>query len=342
MRLACLLLFVATISLSQPALAMRTQIRVVGSSTVFPFVAAAAEQFGRMGHFRTPIVESTGTGGGIKMFCAGVGDKYPDMANASRAIKQSELDDCAKNGVKSVAELKLGYDGIVIANARRSYNFDLSKNDIFLALAPLVPKDGKLVKNPYQRWKDIRPDLPDLAISFYGPPPTSGTRDAFVELVMHDACADFPEFLKKYKKESVLKSRCGAIREDGMYVDAGENDNIIVQKLAASPHAVGVFGYSFLAENSALVKGNLISGVEPTFANIADGTYGVARSLFVYVKGDHVGKIPGLGEFVEELTGDAALAEGGYLLMKGLIPLPAAERLKAQEAARAMKPLPVQ
>ena len=316
-----------------PGLALaREQIRVVGSSTVFPFVAAAAEQFGRQSDYRTPIVESTGTGGGIKMFCDGVGERYPDMANASRQIKASEIAQCEEHGVTEIIELKLGYDGIVLANARESANYPLTREALFLALARDVPKNGKLVRNPYQRWREVDPALPDLPIAVYGPPPTSGTRDAFVELVMHEACEAFPTYKNVAVDKDAYKHSCSLMREDGGFVEAGEDDNIIVQKLMNNPEALGIFGYSFLEQNAAMVKANPIDGVNPSFEAIVAGDYHVARSLFVYVKPQHVDAVPGLAEFAQLLVSDASVGEEGYLIMKGLLPLPDAqhEAMKAQ------------
>lgn len=311
----------------------RDQIRVVGSSTVFPFVAAAAEQFGRQDRFRTPIVESTGTGGGIKMFCDGVGDDMPDMANASRPIKPSEVEQCNAHGVHDIVELKLGYDGIVLANARKSPNFDLTREELFLALARDVPDGGKLVRNPYTRWKQINASLPDVPITIYGPPPTSGTRDAFVELVMLESCKTFASYRLAYSDDESYKNHCSLMREDGVFVEAGEDDNIIVQKLHNNPDALGVFGYSFLEQNIAMVKANPIDGTMPSFDAIVSGKYHVARSLFTYVKGEHIGKIPGLGEFAQLLVSDASVGMEGYLIMKGLLPLPKPEHETQKKAA---------
>ncbi len=298
----------------------REQIRVVGSSTVFPFVAAGAEQFGRQTEFRTPIVESTGTGGGLKMFCDGIGVGFPDMANASRPIKPAEVELCKEHGITQIIELPLGYDGIVLANARQSVEFKLTREALFLALAREVPRNGKLVPNFYQHWNEISPKLPKLPITVYGPPPTSGTRDAFVELVMHEGCKAFPEYEAKYGDKA--KDLCGMMREDGHFVEAGEDDNIIVQKLMNNPDGLGLFGYSFLEQNAARVKANPMDGVMPSFDAIVSGKYEVARSLFVYVKGEHVGKIPGLAEFARMLVSDSAVGPEGYLILKGLLPLP--------------------
>lgn len=276
----------------------RDQLRIVGSSTVFPFVAAAAEQFAHDGKFRTPIVESTGTGGGIKTFCDGVGPAYADMANASRTIKPSEIELCRSHGVSGITELKIGYDGIVLANHVGSPNYALSRKILFLALAREVPKDGRLVANPYRRWHEIDPALPDTAIAVYGPPPSSGTRDAFVELVMEAGCKQVKEMAVLEPDEKRHKQRCGGMREDGAFVEAGEDDNLIVQKLINNPDALGVFGYSFLESNAALVKANPIDGVMPNYDAIEQGSYQVARGLYVYIKDQHLATVPGLRELI--------------------------------------------
>lgn len=329
------LLFIAMLLLPMTAPA-REQIRIVGSSTVFPFVAAAAEQFGRQTGYSTPVVESTGTGGGLKIFCEGSGEATPDMANASRPIKPSELALCRRNGVQNIVELKLGFDGIVLANARTSPAIQLTREQIFLALAQQVPQGDTLVANPYKRWREIDPRLPDMAIIVYGPPPSSGTRDAFVELVMQESCEHFAAFKRAYPETETYKSRCTLMREDGAFVEAGEDDNIIVQKLANNPEALGLFGYSFLEQNAALVKANPIDGVMPSPATIETGQYHVARSLYTYVKGEHVGTVPALPAFVRLLVSDASVGPEGYLIMKGLLPLPAPEHSLVQKKAAAL------
>ena len=317
----------------------RDQIRIVGSSTVFPFSTAVAETFGKTSKFKTPVVESTGTGGGLKLFCAGVGVEHPDMTNASRRIKRSEVEDCERNGVQEITEVKVGFDGIVLANSKDAPKMDVTREQLFLALAKQVPQDGKLVPNPYTRWAQIDDELPNQPIAVLGPPPTSGTRDAFVELVMEEGCKKFPEIEALKGDKTAHKAACSAVREDGRYVEAGENDNLIVQKLAANPNAFGVFGYSFLDQNADELQGSTIGGVEPTYENISSGDYPVSRSLFFYVKKAHVGTIPGVKEFVAEFTSDKAFGPDGYLADKGLIALPDAERRKVQEAARSMASL---
>ena len=307
----------------------REQIRVVGSSTVYPFATVVAEQFGKTTKFKTPVVESTGSGGGLKLFCGGIGPDHPDVANASRRIKQSEVDRCAKNGVHDVIEVKIGYDGIVLANSKKAPQFSISLRDLFLALAKQVPgkADGTLMANPYRTWRDVNGTLPNVKIEVLGPPPTSGTRDAFVELALEGGCKSFAwiEALKKTDKKA-YKAICHTVREDGAYVEAGENDNLIVQKLDANPNAFGVFGFSFLDQNTDVVQGSKVNGVVPEFEEIADGEYPVARPLYFYAKKAHVGVIPGIAEYIAEFTSDRAWGEDGYLADKGLIPMPEAER----------------
>jgi phosphate transport system substrate-binding protein len=316
------------LAVSAGAAAARDQIQIVGSSTVFPFTTAVAEKLGQGGQFKAPVVESTGTGGGIKLFCGGVGEGTPDFANASRPIKDSELETCKAAGVTPV-EIKIGFDGIVLANSKAGAQADLTKEEIFKALAKNVVVDGKVVPNPYVNWSDVDASLPSSKIEVLGPPPTSGTRDAFVELVMVEAC---PEEVKAANEKA-----CAEIREDGAYVEAGENDNLIVQKLEANPTAFGIFGFSFLDQNADKLQGHKVDGVEPTFANIASGDYKVSRSLFIYAKKEHVGVIPGMEEFIAEYTSDGAWGPEGYLADKGLIPLPDDERAKSAESAKALK-----
>jgi phosphate transport system substrate-binding protein len=306
----------------------RDQIRIVGSSTVFPFSTAVAEQFGRTSSFKTPIVESTGSGGGLKLFCAGIGDQYPDIANASRRIKASEVKRCADNGVSDIVEVKLGYDGIVLANSTKAEVFRLSLRDVYLALAKDLPDgNGGTVANPHRTWRDVSPALPDTRVEVLGPPPTSGTRDAFVELAMEGGCKTFAS-VKALKKadRAAYKALCHAIREDGAYIEAGENDNLIVKKLDANPKALGIFGYSFLDQNAGRVQGSVIDGTEPSFENIADGIYPVSRALFFYVKKAHLSAVPGIRDYMAEFTNERAWGPEGYLADKGLIPLSDAER----------------
>ena len=291
-------------TISNLAAAGRNTISVVGSSTVYPFSTVVAERFGKSTDFKTPKIESTGTGGGMKLFCAGAGIDTPDMSNASRRIKKSEFDKCQKNGVTSITEVLIGYDGIVIANSKKSKQMTVTRKELFLALAKDVPaKDGSetLVANPYKTWNEINPSLPKIKIEVLGPPPTSGTRDAFAEPVLEGGCKEFA-WIKAIKKEnkSKYKSICHGVREDHVYIEAGENDNLIVQKLAANPDAFGVFGFSFLDQNTDKLQGSKVDGVEPTFEAIANGSYPVSRPLFFYVKNSHVGKVPGVLEFLKE------------------------------------------
>jgi phosphate transport system substrate-binding protein len=321
------------------AQAGRDYIAAVGSSTVYPFSTTVAEKFGKAGKFKTPKVESTGTGGGFKLFCGGIGVQYPDISNASRAIKQSEIDSCRKAGVTDIIEVKIGYDGIVLANSLKGMKFKLGRRDLFLALAKMVPDPASpqnLIPNPYRTWKDVNSALPADKIEVLGPPPTSGTRDAFTELVMENGCSTFA-WIKSLKDvdEARFKKVCDSLREDGAYVEAGENDNLIVQKLEANPKALGIFGYSYLEENVSKIEGSAIDGVLPTFENIASGKYPVSRPLFFYVKKAHLGVIPGLREFVAEFTSDRALGGEGYLADKGLIPMAPAEATKVRSTVGA-------
>jgi phosphate transport system substrate-binding protein len=337
MKYALALAALATLALTAQAEA-RDQIRIVGSSTVFPFATAVAEQFGKGGKFKTPVVESTGTGGGLKLFCAGVGVDHPDIANASRKIKDSERADCKKNGVVDITEVKIGFDGIVFANSKKHGQLALTVKDVWLALAKQVPVDGKLVPNPNKTWKDVNSALPADKIEVLGPPPTSGTRDALAALVLDKGCDQFDETKAIADKDAKTKA-CETIREDGAYVEAGENDNLIVQKLEADPTAVGIFGYSFLEQNADKIQGSTMDGVAPTYDTIANATYEVSRPLFFYVKNAHVGVIPGIKEYVAEFMSDKATGEDGYLADKGLVPLPKAEHDKSMETALSFAPL---
>jgi phosphate transport system substrate-binding protein len=330
--LNCFACIVASFALTGAASAQsaRDYISIVGSSTVYPFATVVAEQFGRATSFKTPKIESTGSGGGLKLFCAGVGVQHPDVTNSSRRIKQSEVDMCAGNGVKEVIEVKIGYDGIVLANSVATDAYQLTRKDIYLALAKEVPNpDGSedFVPNPYQQWSDINPSLPAVKIEVLGPPPTSGTRDAFVELAMEGGCKQY-EWIGAIKKQdkSLFKSICHTVREDGRFIEAGENDNLIVQKLKANPKALGIFGFSFLDQNADVVQGSTVDGTEPTFEAIAAGDYPISRPLYFYVKKAHVGAIPGIREYLAEFTSEKAVGEDGYLSDKGLIPLPDGER----------------
>jgi phosphate transport system substrate-binding protein len=310
----------------------RDQIRIVGSSTVFPYTQAVAEQFAAMTGMAAPVVESTGTGGGMQVFCGGVGPDHADITGASRAMTQSEYDSCLANGVDSITEVLIGYDGLSIAHSIDGPELDLSEAQIFQALAAEVEVDGEIVPNPYQRWSEIDPSLPDAPIQVFGPPPTSGTRDAFVELVMHDGCNAFEAIAAlEDSDEARWDEVCGRMRQDGPFIEAGENDNLIVQRLQADSNALGIFGYSFLYENQDTLTAVKINGVDPSFDTIADGSYPVARPLYFYIKNAHRGVIPGLEEFVTEYVSEESFGPGGYLAERGLVPLPDAEREATRE-----------
>ena len=320
-----LLIIASAALLVSGAAQARDQIRVVGSSTVYPFTTVVAELFGNI-KGKTPIIESTGTGGGFKLFCSGIGDKYVDFNNASRAMKKSEVKKCAKNGI-TATEIKVGYDGIVLANSKQSKQMEISLKEIFLALAAKIPQDGKLVSNPYTHWNQINPKLPNTKIRVLGPPPTSGTRDAFVELAMEGGAKKFgwlKDLRKKDKKK--FKAIAHTIREDGAYVEAGEIDNLIIKNLDSDPSSFGVFGFSFLDQNIDKLQGSVIQGVAPTFDSIADGSYKVSRPLFIYAKDQHMGKVPGMKDFIKLYISEQMTGEYGRLADGGLIPLPAREK----------------
>jgi len=318
------------------------EIKIVGSSTVFPYTQAVAEEFAQKGG-TAPTVESTGTGGGMKIFCQGIGEAHPDITGASRAMKSSERELCKKNGVNDITEVLLGYDGLSVANSRKGKKMNVTKEQLYQALAAKVPVDGKLVDNPYKKWSDIDKSLPDIAIVAYGPPPTSGTRDAFVELVFHHVCkkgklpywkakADEMKGDKKAFKK-MYKSECTSMRTDGPFIEAGENDNLIVQRLGADPNAVGIFGYSFLFENQDKLQPISIGGVEPSMETIASGDYGISRPLFIYIKNPHRKVIKGMVDFIKEYVSDEAMGSGGYLSERGLVVLDEAKLKVTQKAA---------
>ena len=330
------------LSVSAFAQAGRDYVYVVGSSTVYPFATVVAERFGRSSEFKTPKIESTGSGGGLKLFCDGVGVDYPDVANSSRAIKSSEVESCAANGVTAIVEVKIGYDGIVIANALGAESVNLSRADVFMALAKEVPGpvEGELVENPHKTWADVNPALPDARIEVLGPPPTSGTREGVGELAMDGGCKSVSGIAAGTKSETIrYRAICHTVREDGAFVEAGENDNLIVQKLEANPNAFGIFGFSFLDQNLEKVKGAKVDGVAPTFDAIADGDYPVSRPLYFYAKKAHVDVIPGLRGYLREFTSERAWGEEGYLSDRGLIPMPDDERGEVAAAVRDLTPL---
>jgi phosphate transport system substrate-binding protein len=308
----------------------RDRIQITGSSTVFPFTTAVAERFGQK-NGKTPIVESTGTGGGMKLFCAGVGVQHPDVANASRRITKSEFEECGKNGVQAI-EIKMGFDGIVLANSKASPEIALTREQLYLALAAEIPNaQGQLVPNPNKNWSDVAANLPNKKIEVLGPPPTSGTRDSFNELGLLAGCRVAAARLNIQADSR----KCQQVRSDGAFVEAGENDNIIVQKLVANPGSYGVFGYSFLEENQDKIQGAKIDGVDDNVENIQSGKYPMARSMYVYVKKNHIGVVPGLAEFVAEYVAESTFGDDGYLERKGLVPLPKAEREATRKSAMA-------
>jgi phosphate transport system substrate-binding protein len=308
---------------STTAVLARDQIQIVGSSTVYPFATIVAERFGNKGNFKTPVIESTGTGGGMKLFCQGVGESNPDITNASRAIKTSEWEDCQKNGVKDIVEVIIGNDGIAFANSIKGPKLNLTRKQLWMALAEHGPKPKK--------WNEIDPSLPDAKISVLIPPPTSGTRDAWDSLVMGKGC---PASVKEKNKKD-----CEVIREDGAAVEAGENDTLIVQKLEADPKAFGIFGYSYLESNMDKIQAADIEGVKINIDTIQDYSYPVARPLFFYVKKAHVGVIPGLKEYVEEFVSEDAIGDEGYLIDAGLVPLADAKRKEVRKNAMDLKPM---
>jgi phosphate transport system substrate-binding protein len=352
----------------------RDTISIVGSSTVYPFATVVAERFGKASKFRAPKVESTGSGGGLKLFCRGVGVDTPDVTNASRRIKSSEFQQCQANGVTEIVEVLIGYDGIVLANAKGAAPMELSRKDIYMALAKHVPgPDGKLIDNPNETWKDVNPSLPAKKIEVLGPPPTSGTRDAFVELALEGGAKEFADIKSlskmaadqvveinalvsklgienawtavvdvkgaKAKGKDVVKIIGRSVREDGAYIEAGENDNLIVNKLSANPNALGIFGFSFLDQNSDSVQGSIIDGIAPTFEAISSGEYAVSRPLYFYVKKAHIGTVPGIAEFLQYFVSEDSIGEEGYLIDKGLIPLGTVQYGEMVGAARALSNL---
>jgi phosphate transport system substrate-binding protein len=323
----------ATIALASAAQA-RDTIRIVGSSTVYPFATTVAENFGKTSGFKTPVVESTGSGGGFKLFCAGADENSPDITNASRRMLASELKTCADNGVKDVTEVVIGYDGIVIANAKAGPKYALTKEQIFKALAKTVPQGGKLVPNPYKKWNEIDPSLPAENIVVYGPASNHGTRDALVELVMDEACTKFPEI--SALTGDAKKVACDAVREDGAFIEVSEDYSLTMQKLLSQPHAVGVLTFSYIDQNGDKIKAATVEGQVATYENIATSKYPVSRPLFFYIKKSHVGVIPGIKEYIAEFTSDKAWGKNGYLAQKGLIAMPDDQRKSEAAKAKAL------
>ena len=309
------------------SLSARDQIKIVGSSTVYPFSSSVAEELGATSNFPTPVVESTGSGGGMKLFCAGNDLNTPDITNASRRMKIKEFKMCEKNGVTDITESVIGYDGIAFAQSKSNATFDISKENLALAVAKEVPsKDGKtLIPNPYKKWSDIDASLPDREIIVYGTPKSSGTRDAFEELVMQKTfkkMSVYTDLYKADKKANKKYKKYSIVRTDGAYVESGENDNLIVQKLEKNKNAFGVFGFSFLEENDDKVQGATINGIHPTPENISSSKYPVSRSLFFYIKNSHSKDVPAMNKYVDLFMSEKMIGTEGILGEIGLIALP--------------------
>ena len=311
-KLKTIFITAVAVMISSQAIA-RDQIKIVGSSTVYPYTTVVAERFGKQGKFKTPVVESTGTGGGFKSFCGGVGVQHPDMTGASRAIKKDEVELCIKNGVTEILELPIGNDGLTFAHSIKAKDANFTKAQLWKAIAHDVVVDGKLVKNPYKNWNEIDKSLPDLKIEILVAPPTSGTRDAWDDLVMGKGCDE------AFKKLADPKN-CTKYREDAAVIEAGENDTLIVQKITSTPNAFGYFGYSYLIANKDKIKAAKIDGIAPSIEGIQKYTYPVARPLFLYAKKAHANVIPGFKEFLSEYTGKTAVGSTGYLYKVGLVP----------------------
>ncbi|KSB90635.1 phosphate ABC transporter substrate-binding protein [Caulobacter vibrioides] len=319
-----------------PAHAARDYVWAAGSSTVFPFATRTAENYAKKSGKKAPKIESLGTGGGIKLFCGGMGEGFPDIANASRPMKKAEFDQCAAKGVKDIIQIKIGFDGIVVATDKDGADYNFKTEQLFLGLSASVYKGGQWVKNTTNSWDDVGGGLPGNKILVYGPPPTSGTRDAFVELAIEAGARKFPSIdAIRSDNEKLFKAKVDPLRNDG-WIDAGENDNAIVGTLTKTPGSLGVFGWSYLEENMDRIKGSSINGVRPSAQTIADGSYPLSRSLFIYVKKANIGVTPGLEDFLKEFTSDAATGRGGYLQGRGLIPLPPGQH-QAQKDAVAKK-----
>ncbi len=326
------------------SLSARDQIKIVGSSTVYPFSSAVAEELGATTKFPTPVVESTGSGGGMKLFCAGNDLNTPDITNASRRMKTKEFDLCEKNGVTDITESVIGYDGIAFAQDKANGAFNISREQLALAVAEEVPsKDGKsLIKNPYKKWSDIDASLPNREIIVYGPPKSSGTRDAFEELVMQHTFKKMAVYTDLYKADNKANKKYkkySVIRTDGVYVPSGENDNIIVQKLTKNKNAFGIFGFSFLEENEDKLSGATINGVAPTPENISSAKYPVSRSLFFYVKNSHKKDVPAMDKYIEMFMSENMIGKNGILSEIGLIPLPDADRTAIRKSVMSAKKL---
>ena len=321
----------ALMATALPALA-RDQIRIASSSTVYPLAAVVAEHFGKTSGFKAPVIESTGSGGGLKLFCASVDQESPDIASASRRITDSELRTCRRNGVTDITEIAIGYDGIVVADAKPGRSFDLTRRDLFLAIAKSVPVDGRLAPNPYRTWDQINAALPHEDITVYGPAPNHGTRDVLDALVMEAACREFPEIDRLDGKAE--RQACEAMREDGRFIEVAENYTVTLRKLLADPQALGILPFSYLDQNGDKVKAASLDGQIPGYDAIYSGRYPLSRPLYIYVKKAHLGVTAGIREFLAEFTSEKASGKGGYLAERGLIALPDGQR--RMEAAKAV------
>ncbi len=331
----------ALAAVSATAATARDEIRLVGSSTVFPYSQAVSEQFANNTGAPSPIVESTGTGGGMQIFCGGIGEAHPDLTGASRAMTASEYQLCQTNGVTDISEALIGYDGLSMAvSVNTPHDWDMTLGEMYQALAAQVPVDGEWVDNPYTRWSDIDPSLPDVEIIVIGPPPTSGTRDAWVELAMHAGCEELDYVADGGFDGDWIEENCSRMRTDGPFIEAGENDNLIVQRLQTDSNALGIFGYSYVFENLDTLQGVSLNGVEPNFETVADRSYPVARPLYFYIKNAHRGVIPNMQEFIEEYMSEDALAPGGYLSERGMVPLVDDVRAATQAAVIAGENMP--
>lgn len=314
----------------------RDNVIMVGSSTVFPFAARVSEHFeSKVGS--STVLDSTGTGGGFKRFCAGIGGNNPDITGASRPMKKSEYDDCLNHGVNAITEVKFGKDGIVFANSAKADPVAFTREHLYLALAREILQDGTFVPNPHKKWSDIDDSLPSTPIEVLGPPDTSGTRDAFETLAIKSVCKSLPQTqtLTKERQSQV----CGTLRTDGPFHVMGEDDTLIVKELRANPDAFGIFGFSYAYNNAGEVQSNAIDGVEPDFETIADSSYPLARPLYLYVKNQHLSEVPGLKDFVHEFISSEATGKEGYLLDLGLIPLPESEMIFVRGAAEVFTPM---
>ncbi len=332
-RTLALATFAASIALlASPAAEARDQIRIVGSSTIFPLTTKVAEHFAKTTGAHAPVVESTGSGGGFKLFCGGIGEQYPDIVDSSRPIAGSETAICAANSVDKITEIKIGYDGIVLLGSRDAPDMAISARHLYLALARTIPVNGASVPNPYTKWSDIDPSLPDLKIRVFGPPPTSGTRDLMGQLLLDNGCATFPDLANLESSDpDSFRLLCRTIREDGAYIEAGENDQLMISKLERDPTAYGVMGFNNLERNHEKLRGIAINGIRPNYDTVLDGSYAGSRALYLYVKDDHAQLVRSLGDFVSAYVSEDIIGDEGLLVDAGLVPLPADQRQEMRE-----------